>query len=1089
MKTPRSPDDKQDELHLDRLDPFFFPSETTVRFALLVVFLIVFVLANLSQIRFDLAFLSGEINWVNLLQFSFFGILLAFFPAALLWHFLEPRWVLKNGSFTPLKEVDAGLASRATAWAFEMGNLKRVRFWADVADPSLNAQAFGTVLNPNVVLTRGALEFFQAHPGSDEVVLRHEISHQVSGDNQKVSISQKLTALFPVLVVIQLVTLGTLLLTFSSRYSFDTYLSIGSASIDFSQRTVSILGILVNLVAGILVTAGLHAWVFSIQRARELYAYRRAAVFAGTRKTWQVFKLWTLIAETRARAVKTGLGFSAKGKKSLFRDHPLLAEVHAHLDSTFEFFMPQPGLILASTLIGLLIWTAVSSALYQAPEVVGAFTVDQLQATDLLTTIGLGIVMVLIPFMAIMTISGIEYLPLFRLPGRLWKALGNSFLLTLPVIFFFTPVASFLREMMRGRLDILGFMNHLVINQSDIGMGLSFAAFIVAVFLFDIATAKSIFPLGITASDLRVRRWSLTLGPRLLLGFLVTYIYSLFYLTNYGPPLNRTAVLLSAGILLCIICLILAWSWKSNYKCPNCGGNVNIDQIPSLLQRLTQFRRSFRQHDSCESCGFVLVRLLELPKTTSENDLQYLAWHGLIHLPEDLKARGKNALPGFKAITLITLTLLVILSLGLPFFVMNIRYLVTLAQLANGNIDEAAQTVRQIWAYDGQFRDIPEIVSSHPELKQKIWSQFGSTWSDSSTFQLVYQSRPNVDGSTYLWELPDRRVLVEGSTSSLVVWNLATNSLEATLLPNQDFYLQVAINQDGLTVAAIVDGVEIWIWDLQNPGQPIRIKDMGMGFNGLAFSPDGLTLVIGNYPNELIVFDPVTGAILRRWDVHEGTLHDPFHPGWTFAYSPNGDVLATSYDITGIELYDYSNGKFLGEIHPPYQNEYTLVTTLQFSPSGEMILTSGEFGTGITFWDAKTFNLVSEIPIPDAIVYGTVTWEYENDLVKFVDQTGETSYANLYKIAPEVQFISQREIPGFSPLELTGDLWIIPTYDYSQIQLYDLNQAKIISTFELPSSGGSSDLFIDQMAFNGEDLLILYNGELAVFRPAVTPDK
>jgi WD40 repeat protein len=248
-------------------------------------------------------------------------------------------------------------------------------------------------------------------------------------------------------------------------------------------------------------------------------------------------------------------------------------------------------------------------------------------------------------------------------------------------------------------------------------------------------------------------------------------------------------------------------------------------------------------------------------------------------------------------------------------------------------------------------------------------------------------------------------------------------------------------------------------------------------------------LVTGDNPNELIVFDPATGEVLRRWDIQENAPDRAYHTGWNFAFSPDGDVLAASYDITGIELYDYNNGDFLGEIQLPYQYEFTLVTTLQFNPSGEMILSSGEFGTGITIWDAKTFDLLKEIPIPDAVIYGTVTWEYENNLVKFVDQRGETSTVNLYKIAPEVQLISQREIPGFSPLELNGDLWIIPTYDHSQIQLYDLNQAEIISTFDLPTAGGSSDLYIDQMAFNGEDLLILYNGDLAVFRPATAPEK
>ena len=291
----------------------------------------------------------------------------------------------------------------------------------------------------------------------------------------------------------------------------------------------------------------------------------------------------------------------------------------------------------------------------------------------------------------------------------------------------------------------------------------------------------------------------------------------------------------------------------------------------------------------------------------------------------------------------------------------------------------------------------------------------------------------------------------------------------------------MALSPNRRYAAATLDGLTLRVWNLDNPQEAVDMQPgERMVFTGMAFSPDDRTLAAGNSQDELLVFDAHSGKLLRRWASHPGRKQ----VDWTFAFSPDGEKLATSRSINSIDLYDYSSGAWLGEINPPFLFDSASWRWLEFSPSADAILAAGDFGTGITVWNTNTFQLEQEILASNASFLQDVEWDAGQDTVQVIHQGGQGSLLEQYQAVPEARLISQAELPGEYQAKTGQGLWVTASFSSPLVNLYSIREGASLAELTLPGDAFSTDFEVDQVAFNGQDLLVLFNGKLAVFRPA-----
>ena len=148
---------------------------------------------------------------------------------------------------------------------------------------------------------------------------------------------------------------------------------------------------------------------------------------------------------------------------------------------------------------------------------------------------------------------------------------------------------------------------------------------------------------------------------------------------------------------------------------------------------------------------------------------------------------------------------------------------------------------------------------------------------------------------------PDGKILASGSgiNGSLFLWNVATGKRLRTFVDHQ----------------AIVYSV-----------------------NGLAFSPDGRTLVSGG-GREIRLWNVTTGSPYRILKTRE------YGANYRLAFSPGGDILASS-SLKETFLWDIKTGKQLKMITG---HTYS-VTGLAFSQDNSTFVSVGGDGT-VILWD------------------------------------------------------------------------------------------------------------------------------------------
>lgn len=182
---------------------------------------------------------------------------------------------------------------------------------------------------------------------------------------------------------------------------------------------------------------------------------------------------------------------------------------------------------------------------------------------------------------------------------------------------------------------------------------------------------------------------------------------------------------------------------------------------------------------------------------------------------------------------------------------------------------------------------------------------------------------------------PNGNRLVAGNFGGTIkIWNLSSG--DETLLPARPQLTNLAFHPDGIHIA-VSSGIYpgfVSMLDTQT-GEQIYEVEAGIGISGLAFNPVNNRLVSTGYDGNLIIWDSLSGEVLKS-----ETLNGEFY---TPVFSPDGQQLAIAHpNGTAILL----NAETLEEVMT-LSGHTAGVNSVAFSPDGEHLATASNDGTAL----------------------------------------------------------------------------------------------------------------------------------------------
>jgi WD40 repeat protein/tRNA A-37 threonylcarbamoyl transferase component Bud32 len=224
----------------------------------------------------------------------------------------------------------------------------------------------------------------------------------------------------------------------------------------------------------------------------------------------------------------------------------------------------------------------------------------------------------------------------------------------------------------------------------------------------------------------------------------------------------------------------------------------------------------------------------------------------------------------------------------------------------------------------------------------RIWNQAAS--SEALSFRADPQA---VNGVAFA---PDGHSLASAGRSGRVsLWNSSAGS-ETLTLAAPGAMKTVAFNPKGPFLAAAGAPLgDVYVWNLDDPEQPIVFKGHKGGISTVSFSPDGNYLASGGDDHTVRIVDfrdPEKPAIVLQG--HPALVH-------ALAYRPDGKLIASAGEDDSIRLHDPVTGQLIKELAGDadgIRGHKNGILCLAFSPDGRW-LASGSWDRTIRLWDLK----------------------------------------------------------------------------------------------------------------------------------------
>ena len=186
---------------------------------------------------------------------------------------------------------------------------------------------------------------------------------------------------------------------------------------------------------------------------------------------------------------------------------------------------------------------------------------------------------------------------------------------------------------------------------------------------------------------------------------------------------------------------------------------------------------------------------------------------------------------------------------------------------------------------------------------------------------------------------PNDPLLASASADSTVqLWDLNTNTLQATLRGHTSNVLNVAFSPDGsLLASGSADGT-VRLWNPITETLQATLQGHTSNVLSVAFSPDGSLLASGSADGTVRLWNPITETLQATLGAHMASV-------FSVAFTPDGTMLASASDDGLVGLWDTHTETLqatLGHESP--------VLSVAFSPDGDLLATGSTDGVA-RLWD------------------------------------------------------------------------------------------------------------------------------------------